>query len=961
MGTIKAMGKSEKKKLLIWVILELILIVSFVGVIVGKTVGDANASNPDTVYQGDETSMEQYIRDIVEVMFEEKEIVTMSEDSLKLVTATITSDVLNSLPDTLQSDEEMAEELREWIEDVVNDAVKDIVDDAGEDISDDVIADIRKEIVPEITALIQINTGEIEDLKASLSSLSSAYNSDKARYDKAIDDLYSKVKEGGGAPTEEYENLSTLFEDYKSETSAKITSIEAELQEMEDKLQILINSQIETLRNSLVAQIETNKELSESQKTDLEAEINALADSAATAEELGAVVTELSARISLNAEANKQELNNALETLLGNDATAGITISELEDRIAAADISPEQKQSLLDAIAASYADATADTTIQVAEAKSALQAEIDTQTAALTNAVNALQVELETKLADLEVKVTGLINTNIETLRNSLIAQIDLNKNLSDEQKAELEAEINSLAKSAATSTELSKAVSDLTAEINQSAIDNQTALNDAINNLLGDDATAGITISELEDRIAAADISQEQKQSLLDAIAASYADATADTTVKVAEAKAALQEEIDNQTTALTTAMDSLQYELESKLAELEIKVTGLINTNIETLKNSLLAQIELNKDLSDEQKAELEEEIRLLANKAATSDELSAAVADLAAEISQTATDNQTALNDAINSLLGDDATAGITISELEDRIAAADISPEQKQSLLDAIAASYADATADTTVQVADAKAALQTEIDNKTAALTTAMDSLEFELETKLAELEIKVTGLINTNIETLRNSLLAQIEANKELSDEQKAELEAEINTLANNSATSAELSDAVAGLMAEINQSAIDNQTALNDAINNLLGDDATAGITISELEDRIAAADISPEQKQSLLDAIAASYADATADTTVKVADAKAALQTEIDNKTAALTATVNSVQTQLESQISDMQAEMDQLSANLQSQINTIINNAGGCTIYYNEADGHFYITNEDGSVSKKLDFAQ
>lgn len=106
-----------------------------------------------------------------------------------------------------------------------------------------------------------------------------------------------------------------------------------------------------------------------------------------------------------------------------------------------------------------------------------------------------------------------------------------------------------------------------------------------------------------------------------------------------------------------------------------------------------------------------------------------------------------------------------------------------------------------------------------------------------------------------------------------------------------------------------------------------------------AELENKIAAADISAEQKQALLDEIAKSYADATADTMVKVGDAKAALQAEIDTKTSALTNTVETLQ----AQIDELRMELD------------------GCTIVYNPEDGHFYVTNSEGTVSKKLDFAQ
>ena len=853
------------------------------------------------------------------------------------------------------------------------------------------VADVKTDLQAEIASASAANEQALRDFAATLYGDASG--------DITIADLLSQIKSNADLTAEQKDSLTEMVNEKSSqitaEFSAKVndvqtalskevtdrekaiermaasltTSMETKVAELETKVQQLIDSQIKTLQNSLVAQIETNKNLSDEQKASLQQEINDLASKSATAEELAGAIADLTAKITQNATDNQTALTNAINDLLGEGATEDITIAELENRIAAADISEEQKQELLDAIATSYTDATADTALKVGEAKAALQEEIDRNTETLTNAVNSLQTELEKKIADLEIKVSGLIESQIKTLQNSLVAQIETNKNLSDEQKAALQEEINSLADSSATAVDLANAVTDLTARINQSTTDNQTALTDAINNLLGEGATADITIAELESRIAAADISEAQKQQLLDAISASYTNATDDTTVKVGEAKEAMQAEIDRQAALLTDAVNNLQTDLEKKLAELEIKVSVLVNSQIETLRNSLVAQIETNKNLSDEQKASLQAEINSLADNAATAQELSAAVTDLTAQITQSTADNQAALNDAINNLLGEGATADITIAELESRIAAADISDEQKQQLLDAISTSYTNATADTTVKVGEAKEAMQAEIDRQAALLTNAVNSLQTDLEKKLADLEIKVTKLIDSQIKTLETSLIAQIQSNKDLSDEQKKDLEKKITDLASTSATSDDLSQAVNNLMDEIAQNAADNQTALTNAINNLLGEGASENITIAELENRIAAADISPAQKQELLDAISAAYTDATADTTLKVGEVSAALQKEVTDRTTAITNAVGSLKTELESQISALSSEIaanknaqDAINTNLTNKITAIEDSlSAGCQITYNEADGHFYITTADGTVSKKLDFAQ
>lgn len=697
--------------------------------------------------------------------------------------------------------------------------------------------------------------------------------------------------------------------------SSLMTSLETKVAELEKRVNKLISNQIDALKNNLLIQIQNNKDLSEEQKTELENEILNLAQNSTTAEELNTAVADLTTKITQSSEANKEALKDAIDKLLGEGSTNGITIAELEKRIENADISEEEKKQLTDAISKVYADATADTKVKVGEVKDALQKEIEMQTEKFTNAVISLQTELEIQIANIEARLTKLTEAQIETVKNNLLLQIQNNRELSDEQKEELEKDILDLAQNSATAEGLSLAIAELTTKIAQSTEASRVALNKAINDLLGEGFSEGITIAELEKRILAADISAEEKQMLNDAIARVYADATTDTTVKVGEVREALQEEIDEQAKSFTSAVTSLQTEMEVQIANIEVKLMKLTEAQIETVKNSLLLQIQSNKELSDEQKAELEEEILTLAQKSATAEDLTAAIAELNVKISQNTQAGMEALNEAINKLLGEGSTEGITIAELEERIANADISAEEKKKLNDAIAKVYADTEAGVTVKVEEVKSALQAEISEQAAAFTKAVSLLETELEIQIANIETRLTKMTEEQIEAVKNNLLLQIQNNKKLSDEQKTELKEEILNLAQKSATVEELSLAIAELTTKISQSTEESANALNAAINNLLGEGSTEGITIAELEERIANADISDEEKQKLNDAIAKVYADATNNTMIKVDEAKVALQEEISNQAMSLTDAMMSLQIDLEIQIANLEAKLTDL----------------------------------------------
>ena len=872
--------------------------------------------------------LEEVIVESISTYFEESSITDyISQDDMELLIAEITTGVLNSLPQDLLSEEEM-----DAVRNIVNEAIEEMAEEQNKKIKDEiqknsvVITSELKEyvndvVVPTLTATIQINSGAITDLRESLSEISNKYNSDKKKYNQLFDELKEQLDNIANdsvkaeeivAVKETIRELSEVFEEYKSINSAEITTLAKELEElrtfvvdMSTRLEDLTKNQLEAFRQSMQDQIDANDALTHTQRAELEEQVNkSIAD---TNKSFREIADELEMAIAETASTNSKALNDFIANIYGN-ASGDVTIGDLLEQIElTAELSAEQKSILMEMIDNKYSAISAETKAHVEAVKESLEATIAENSASNAQTLKAF-------VASLYGDVTGDIKIG------DLLDQIETTEELTVDQKVSLVDMINSKYDDATpeTTAQAEEVKVLLEAAIAESSAAYESALNAFVASLYGD-ASGDVTIGDLLAQIeATAELTFEQKESLIEMVNAKSVEFTA----KVDDVKTALVKEVADREKALEEMAISLTTSMETKVAELEQKVTQLINGQIETLRNSLMAQINTNKNLSEEQKAELEKEINILADGAATAEELALAVTELTAKITQSTEDSKAALNEAINNLLGEDASEGITIAELEQRISDADISPEQKQEILNIIANVYEDATADTTLKVEEAKNALQEEISRQAETFTNAVNSLQTQLETKLAELEIKVAGLIDSQLETLRSALLAQIETNKDLSDEMKEELEKEINILASTSATAEELSAAVADLTARISQNATDNQTALHEAINALLGD-ASEGITIAELEQRIADADISPEQKQEILDTIANVYANATADTTLKVEEAKNALQAEIDSQITELTNAMDSLRTELDTLISELRAEVNTLRDNLIAQI--------------------------------------
>ena len=119
--------------------------------------------------------LSETIRENINTYFEEAHIEDyISQEDMEKLIAEITTGVLNSIPQDMLSEEEMDE-----VRDIINEAIENITDEQNRKIEDTssenktIITEelkqyINEVIVPNISATIQINKGEIEDLKASI-------------------------------------------------------------------------------------------------------------------------------------------------------------------------------------------------------------------------------------------------------------------------------------------------------------------------------------------------------------------------------------------------------------------------------------------------------------------------------------------------------------------------------------------------------------------------------------------------------------------------------------------------------------------------------------------------------------------------------------------------------------------------------------------------------------------------
>lgn len=373
----------------------------------------------------------------------------ISEEDMAKIIAEISTGVLNSLPESTLSENETFK-IREMISEAITEEITNL--NSGKEISSEyttVLTEqlqdyINKTIVPNITADIQISKGAIDDLKSSLSNLSTEYKLSQTEYDLLIDDLYSKfanLDKNSGSVTDitniknDITKLSEVLESYKSSTSSQTTTLEKELLTVTEQLEIakkeiesLTEKQLEDIKAALSAQIANNAALNEQEKKELLDKIGSI--SASNTEDLNKAIADLQNQINEEAAQNEKDLLAAIEALKGNGA-GDTTLSDLMSQINNSGLTENQKQQLVEYLKETFGDATSYTDAEVEALKGSLTDKISTETEELNKAVDELESTLASEVEKLQEKINLLqtdvsdLNEKSDTLQNNVTSLND--------------------------------------------------------------------------------------------------------------------------------------------------------------------------------------------------------------------------------------------------------------------------------------------------------------------------------------------------------------------------------------------------------------------------------------------------------------------------------------------------------------------------------------------------------
>lgn len=552
----------------------------------------------------------------------------VSEEDIEWLSGQISAGVINSLPMDSLSDGQL-DQVREIVNDAINNIFDGIVVD-GDTINQTIIAGdeelknyIDNTVVPKLTALIQINTGDIADLKASLAKLSSDYNNNPSQYDSLIDSLSSRVKalESSSATKTElnaiksdFETLSSALTSYKSQTSSQITSLEKEIANIQKLMagydtSTDVDNKLSSVKATLLEKINSNADLNEKERKVLADSITNL--SADSAKNLEDAKKQLQASIDASGIEQSAALKNAVDEIDGSltdiyaqldklkaDVTS-LTQQQLNDLKSALLSQMENDSTLSEAerklLKDSINNLSADSVKSLEDAKKQLQEAIAAsgmkQSDALNNAVAGLNGTIEdlyNRLSKADAEILELTEANLEALKKSLLDQIGQNANLSEEERKLLQKSIDDL--SADSVKSLDDAKKKLQEAIDAAGIQQSDALNSAVANLntsindLYDQISqartdiAKLTEEQLSDLKATlsdqisknADLSESERKVLEDSIN----DLSADSVKNLDDAKQQIYAEIKNagieQSDALNSAVDTLNHSLDDVYAKL-------------------------------------------------------------------------------------------------------------------------------------------------------------------------------------------------------------------------------------------------------------------------------------------------------------------------------------------------------------------------------------------------------
>lgn len=274
---------------------------------------------------------------------------SISDEEMEQIIAQISTGVLNSVPDDFDTSKKM--EIRALVADAVNQAVSE--KNASSDSSVTYITNtdgglkqyIDKTIVPRTSALIQINAGDIDDIKTSLAESSNEYKSDKTSFDSQIDALSASL--GKSSEDEEklksqIQSLNKIFDDYCSNEAATVTSHADEIVAAKQAIDTL--RRLEAQDNSDISSLSVRMDAIEADlKTEFGNEIAAVKDtlqkqildsnnlSVAQKEELQKQIEDISVESVQNVDGVKQQLSTYLTSYQSDAAAIGIAIDQLNE------------------------------------------------------------------------------------------------------------------------------------------------------------------------------------------------------------------------------------------------------------------------------------------------------------------------------------------------------------------------------------------------------------------------------------------------------------------------------------------------------------------------------------------------------------------------------------------------------------------------------------------------------
>lgn len=408
---------------------------------------EAKYTNQEQYASATDDGVSSSLKAYMNQMTDENGNKVISDEAAEEIIAQITNGVLNSLPETLQNDEETVSYIREMIATSVTEQIKENNENvmSSEDYavttsaSKDTLYYIDNVVVPMLTAELQISNGEVEDLKNSLTTISKTYSTDSNKYDSLINDISTRLskleKTVNNSSTSNSSNNSsttntsntTTGKDYDKEIQALLRDLSS-LESVLTNYKSVTSRQITTLEDEIASAKETFNE-----------SLNALATRTDELEDY--------------TEEQVAEIKAMLLKKIGESQNLTTTeITELQDIINnlvirnEADLSGLQKQ-IEDAIAASDLKNSEALKSAVSSMETLIASQLEDQVKK-----NSELDATDASLQDQILKQGRLTDAELEALKNSLQGQIDNNKDLSDEERQKLLDIINNMDNSTASS-----------------------------------------------------------------------------------------------------------------------------------------------------------------------------------------------------------------------------------------------------------------------------------------------------------------------------------------------------------------------------------------------------------------------------------------------------------------------------------------------------------------------------